>query len=140
MAAYHNRKWAVDTLLCLGGECFTRNDEGNLPHQVARHEDVRDLLLEAAARRYAAEGTDSEGPSDNRHGIGQDGSHFGERATCSGSKWGIDLTYSKSISSSEHFGAGSGSSSDSPRGSSHGSCEHRDSFEEGSSSDDYEID
>ena len=45
MAAYHCRKWAVSTLLSLGADRCATNDEDRRPIEVARHDDIRAMLL-----------------------------------------------------------------------------------------------
>lgn len=45
MAAYHGRLWAVTALLHLGARLDARNNQGQVPYDVARnHEDTRALL------------------------------------------------------------------------------------------------
>lgn len=72
MAAYHNREWAVDALLRLGGDALAsaRNNDGTLPHQVARHGNMRDLLR-LAVRHTKADTPSSEGPGADSDGDGR---------------------------------------------------------------------
>eukprot|EP00903_Cladosiphon_okamuranus_P019469 g17903.t1 len=49
MAAYHGQKWAVDTLLRLGADRLAANDKGQIPFQVARHNNIRSMLKPAVA-------------------------------------------------------------------------------------------
>lgn len=65
MAAYHGRKWAVKTLLYLGANPNLRNNEGKLPYQVARQEDVREVLRIAVFTSNAAGIDDTHGPGES---------------------------------------------------------------------------
>lgn len=49
MAAYHGRVWAVSALLKLGADRLATNGERQRPFEVARHDEVRCLMLPLTA-------------------------------------------------------------------------------------------